>query len=118
MSVIGQGILRFPERWGINHGFARDVISDHVPVWIALKGASLRLLDNATVVASSETNACIDINSAPADELNDLPHVGESRAAAIVEGWPWASLDALAAVSGLSDSRVEDIASSGLGCNH
>lgn len=117
LSVTDQGILRFPERWGINHEVARDVISDHVPVWIALNGASLRLPDDARVLASSKINTCIDINSAPADELNDLPHVGESRSEAIIDGRPWASLDGLIAVSGLSDNRVDDITSSGLACD-
>ncbi|WP_075881859.1 endonuclease/exonuclease/phosphatase family protein [Vreelandella massiliensis] len=119
LNVTDQGILRFPEKWGITHDVARDSISDHVPVWIALNSASLRTnaeLDEIGVTASSEST-CIDLNESPVSALDQLPHVGGSRAQEVIEGRPWSSASNLIRVNGLSAGRVEEIMSSGLLCH-
>ncbi len=59
---------------------------------------------------------CIDLNAASLDELARLQHIGEGRAAAIVEGRPWADIRDLTRVHGLGAGRVLDIEAQGLAC--
>ena len=115
LNVTNQGVLRFPEVWEIEHELARDSISDHVPVWLALDGASLRA--SVELEAAGSESACIDLNESSVSALDRLPYVGESRAQDIVEGRPWSSPQELTRVSGLSVGRMGEIVSSGLLCH-
>jgi competence protein ComEC len=60
--------------------------------------------------------SCVDLNTASADELTAIVHVGPSRADDIVANRPYGSVDDLTAVDGLGDARVADIADEGLAC--
>jgi competence protein ComEA len=55
---------------------------------------------------ASEPTALIDINRAPADELERLPGVGRTTATRIVAARPFASVDDLARVRGLRGARL------------
>lgn len=50
----------------------------------------------------------IDINTATAEVLDTLFGIGDVRTAQIVEGRPWASVDGLAEIDGISAGMVED----------
>jgi len=124
LNITSQGILRFPGEIGMSHERARDVVSDHVPVWIALGNAPAPQLgpnkdhvDMPTSAANDPSYDCIAINSSRAGELARLPHIGEARAHAIIDGRPWTSTQALTSIRGLGDARVSDIHSSDLLCN-
>lgn len=122
-NISSRGIMRFPNALGMTHARARDVVSDHVPVWIALGNAQPPRLEpyNAgaalpTVAANDPVFDCVDLNQSATGVLTRLPHIGEARAQSIVEGRPWANAQALTAIRGLGESRVGDIVSSGMLC--
>ncbi|HUF93307.1 MAG TPA: helix-hairpin-helix domain-containing protein [Candidatus Limnocylindria bacterium] len=72
----------------------------------------LELLDRApaprptTAASPAYPAALIDLNRAPADELERLPGVGRAIAARIVGARPFASVDDLARVRGLRGARL------------
>jgi len=118
LEVTNRGILRFPELFGIGHERARDVISDHAPVYLALGNASLapQAFDGDSVGLVESGSWCIDLNQSSIEALTELPHVGPARAAQIVEARPWASAGDLVKVGGLGQGRVQEIKASGLLC--
>jgi competence protein ComEC len=59
---------------------------------------------------------CIDINSASVEELRDIIHIGEERAAEILELRPFDSVEELTRISGIESVRLRDIISQGLAC--
>lgn len=120
LPITGQGILRFPELLGMDHEEARDLVSDHAPVYIALNGAELDHQAASYVTNSSPNEAsrnCIDLNSASAEQLGTLPNIGPVRADDIIEGRPWTSTESLTRVTGLGPSHVIEISNSGLVCS-
>jgi len=60
--------------------------------------------------------ACVDINGASVNALNDMVHIGEARAAAIVAGRPWRSVPELRAIDGIGPKRLYDIRTRGAAC--
>ncbi len=56
----------------------------------------------------------IDINSAPLEDLVKIIHIGEVRAKELISLRPFSSLDDLARIKGIGDSRVNDIKKQGL----
>ncbi|WP_027960742.1 helix-hairpin-helix domain-containing protein [Halomonas halodenitrificans] len=113
-----KGVLRFPELLPFPHQEARDRVSDHVPVYVALNGATLerRAADGGELLASQQGSSCIDLNASGLDRLAELPHVGPARAQAIISGRPWQTPSELARVSGIGEGRLNDIRASGLLC--
>ena len=59
---------------------------------------------------------CVDLNSAEVDALEDIAHIGESRAAAIISGRPWESVRSLTEISGIGPARIADIEAQGVAC--
>ena len=122
LPITGQGIVRFPELLGIDHEEARDLVSDHAPVYVALNGAKLdrQAVNDATISIVSGDDAasrsCINLNSASAEQLDTLPNIGPARAENIIQGRPWPSIKSLTRISGLGPSRIGDIRDSGLVC--
>ncbi|ERS91652.1 helix-hairpin-helix domain-containing protein [Halomonas sp. PBN3] len=113
-----RGVLRFPELLPLAHQEARDRVSDHVPVYVALNGASLapRAADGGALMASQGGPSCIDLNASGLERLAELPHVGPARAEAIVAGRPWRSPGELTRISGIGEGRLAAIRGSGLLC--
>lgn len=118
LDVSERGILRFPELFGIGHERARDVISDHAPVYLTLGIATLEPMafEGELDELAPTMSWCVDLNQSPAEVLTELPHVGPARAADILESRPWASPAELVRVRGLGAERVEAIQTSGLLC--
>ncbi len=55
----------------------------------------------------------ININTASLEGLQEIVHIGESRAQEIIELRPFYSLDELTRVTGIGDARLEDIKDEG-----
>ncbi|MGA1594907.1 MAG: helix-hairpin-helix domain-containing protein [Ilumatobacteraceae bacterium] len=60
--------------------------------------------------------ACVDINTASAEALDEIVHIGPSRAADIIALRPFTSVEDLIRVSGIGDARLADIVEQGLAC--
>ena len=58
--------------------------------------------------------AKIDVNTALADDLVKIIHIGEKRAEELISLRPFSSIDDLARIKGISEARVEDIKEQGL----
>lgn len=126
LSIRDSGKVRFPEVLGIDHETARATVSDHAPVWITLGDARLALtaFTGQVPVAMTTTAAandasygdCIDLNRSSVGELDELPHVGEARARAIIDGRPWQNPQGLTRIRGIGEARMNDILQSGLLC--
>lgn len=120
LPIKEAGILRFPEILGMSHEQARETVSDHAPVYVIFEGADLNLTAAAsTSFDTSQTaanDACIDLNRSSADKLADLPHIGPSRAARIIEMRPWRDVMNMTRVRGIGSGRLGDILESGLLC--
>lgn len=122
-QISERGILRFPDLLGITHERARDVVSDHAPVYVALGGARLELVpfqarqfDTRVVAANDPAYDCIDLNRSDYQDLTRLPHIGDARARDIQAGRPWQSAQELRRINGIGPARVADIIGSGLLC--
>ena len=60
--------------------------------------------------------ACVDVNTASAEALDEIVHIGPSRAAGIIALRPFTSVEDLIRVSGIGDARLADIVEQGLAC--
>ncbi|WP_417421283.1 helix-hairpin-helix domain-containing protein [Halomonas sp.] len=118
LNITDSGIVQFPKLFESDHVTARDVISDHAPVWFALGKAELTLtaFDGNTYEAANDEVYCINLNHATTEQLDELPNVGPVRAEQIIDMRPWESLQELSRVSGLGAASVRAIKESGLVC--
>ncbi|WP_225884621.1 helix-hairpin-helix domain-containing protein [Halomonas elongata] len=119
LDVTSGGIVRFPELLDLTHEEARDIVSDHAPIYVTVGNAEPEFvaLDGADSGRESAGSECININDAAASRLDELPHIGPSRAESVIGERPYQSVDGLTRVSGIGPSRVEDIEASGLVCS-
>ncbi|MBB3140173.1 endonuclease/exonuclease/phosphatase family protein [Halomonas organivorans] len=118
------GMLRYPTLTGLSHDEARESVSDHAPVYLALHQGELESLPpGADVVAGAgsvsrgSTAGCVDLNASSRAELEVLPHIGPARAAAIVAGRPWSGSEELTRIDGIAAGRLADIRDSGRLCS-
>jgi len=124
LPVSERGILAFPALFGIDHVRARDLVSDHAPVYIALGSAGLSLQPfqsvtlDSSVASANASSFCIDLNTSNAESLQELPHIGPARAEAIIQGRPWTGAEQLKQISGIGGGRLSDILDSGLLCGN
>ncbi|WP_304526903.1 endonuclease [Halomonas sp. I5-271120] len=122
LDITDAGMIRFPEVLGISHEVARKKVSDHAPIYMALEGAELQLqaYDAGAGVTLSDSAygapECINLNTASQAELEELPHIGPSRAELILQDGPWSGAKSLQRIRGLGDSRTQDIEDSGMLC--
>lgn len=64
-------------------------------------------------------SGCVDINTAPREELTKIIHIGDSRAEQIIElrqKAPFSSLDDLQSISGIGPDLLAEIKAQGLAC--
>jgi competence protein ComEC len=60
--------------------------------------------------------ACVDLNTASSDELQQIIHIGPERAEEIAMGRPWSSVRALTRIHGIGQGRLSDIKEQGQAC--
>ncbi|MFP4696294.1 endonuclease/exonuclease/phosphatase family protein [Thiohalospira sp.] len=123
LNVTGHGVLDFrsllrrttDDAWP--HEEARSRVSDHAPVYILLDGAELHPVEGEDRPGrAQDAPACIDLNAASRQRLQDLPHIGPERARAIVDGRPWEGVEELDRIHGIGPAREADIRESGRAC--
>ncbi|PWG60985.1 endonuclease [Spiribacter halobius] len=113
LTVTSSGIFLVPDCLGLEHAYVRERVSDHLPVYLTVGDTRVGCPANDAGVAARQ---CVDLNEASAEALTGIIHIGPARARAIVEGRPWAEIEALQRISGLSAARVADIRAEGLAC--
>lgn len=59
---------------------------------------------------------CVDINSASAEEVQRIIHIGPARAEDLMDLRPFNSIDDLTRISGIGPARIEDIKAEGIAC--
>lgn len=119
LDVSGTGVVRFPEMLGIDHATARDIVSDHAPIYLTTGDAPARFAGVEELAGEGGQSAeasCIDLDTATLVELDRLPNVGPARAQDIIDGRPWGDVEELTRISGIGASRAHEIAVSGLVC--
>jgi len=62
----------------------------------------------------NEQSQCVDLNTASAQELQRIIHIGPERAKMIIQGRPWHSVEELIEIDGLGEARLLDIIVQGL----
>ncbi len=86
---------------------------------LSIATAFLSLLLFFIAPVSQATSPCIDINTAPIEELEKIKHIGESRAKQIIilrEEKLFSSVDELDRVIGIGPAKISDIKQEGLAC--
>jgi DNA uptake protein ComE-like DNA-binding protein len=80
---------------------------------IAVAGAGLWLFRDARTAVQdfgpAEGSLRININRATQDELQSVPGIGPTRAAQIIAGRPWGSVDELERLNGVGARQVEEL---------
>jgi DNA uptake protein ComE-like DNA-binding protein len=70
-------------------------------------------------VQTSPAQACVDINTANVEALQEIIHIGPQRAVQIIElrkAQPFRSVDDLVRVKGIAAKRLADIKRQGVAC--
>ena len=121
LAHTSAGAFPFPEYLNISHEQARSTVSDHLPVYIQLADTPSPVTGRTAgttmaAPANSDDGNCIDLNRSDANTLSQLPHIGEGRAALIIEERPWREVEHLQRISGIGVGRLRDIIDSDLLC--
>ncbi len=66
--------------------------------------------------SATNTENCVDINSASTEEIESIIHFGPARAEELVHSRPFKSVDSLSKINGIGEARLADIKSEGLAC--
>ena len=80
---------------------------------IAVASAGLWLFRDARTLVQdfgpAEGSMRVNINSATQEELESVPGIGPTRAAQIIAGRPWGSVDELEKLNGVGPRQVEEL---------
>lgn len=80
---------------------------------VGLASATVWLVRDARVLLPTfgpETGSLVvNINTATEDELQTVPGIGPARAAQIVAGRPWGSVDAIVRIQGIGPNQLESM---------
>lgn len=73
-------------------------------------------IDVTTDESTTCTDQQVDVNYASVEELLRIIHIGDVRAAELIQLRPFTSLDELGRINGIASSRLSDIKSQGIAC--
>ena len=80
---------------------------------IAVVSAAIWLVRDARNLSETfrpaEGSLIVNINTASSEELISVPGIGASRAAQIIAGRPYATVDELAKIAGVGDKTLESL---------
>ncbi|MFC7063711.1 MBL fold metallo-hydrolase [Halobacillus seohaensis] len=62
------------------------------------------------------SGACIDINSASVEKVQEITQIGPARAEDLIDLRPFNSIDDLTDISGIGPARIDDIKAQGIAC--
>lgn len=88
----------------------------HGTVTVTTDGTDLTVATDTGAPPETPGEACVDVNTAPVDELTRIVHIGAARAADLIARRPFVSVDDLSRVPGLGAARLADIHAQGLAC--
>ena len=72
--------------------------------------------DEAKVESAPIVGNCVNVNSATAEQLQEIIHIGAARAQDLIKLRPFTSVDDLGRIRGIGPARIADIKSQGLAC--
>ena len=87
----------------------RDGDQIYVPTFAEEPAAPPPGLSSTEPEVSSEGGGLINVNTATASQLEQLPGIGPSRAQDIIENRPYASVDELDIVPGIGPATLEEL---------
>jgi competence protein ComEC len=64
----------------------------------------------------TSNNECVDINSAPIEQLQEIIHIGPARAEELIQLRPFHTIDDLSRINGIGPARIQDIKNQKLAC--
>lgn len=70
----------------------------------------------ATLPDNTANEACVNINTASEEEVQQIIHIGTALAAELIKLRPYESLDELIDINGIGDARLQDIKAQGVAC--
>ena len=80
---------------------------------IAVASAGLWLFRDARTLVQdfgpAEGSLRVNINTATQEELESIPGIGSTRAAQIIAGRPWGSVDELERLNGVGPQQIEEL---------
>ncbi|MFG6146992.1 MBL fold metallo-hydrolase [Halobacillus sp. B23F22_1] len=65
---------------------------------------------------AESSGACVDINNASIEEVQDITQIGPARAEDLIELRPYQSVDDLTKINGIGPARIDEIKAQGLAC--
>ena len=104
--------------WRLDEYTAAEVYGNdvHGTIVIETDGVDYSVRVKSDGSLDTPAAACIDLNTANADQLTELIHIGEGRAEAIIDMRPIESKSELIRIHGIGDARLEDIRDQGVVC--
>lgn len=72
--------------------------------------------EQGTLPRDSAIKACVNINTASEEEVQQITHIGATLAGELIKLRPYDSIDELIDINGIGDARLKDIKEQGIAC--
>lgn len=72
--------------------------------------------EQGTLPRDSAITACVNINTASEEEVQQITHIGATLASELIKLRPYDSIDELIDINGIGDARLKDIKEQGIAC--
>lgn len=76
----------------------------------------LEKFDKNEALIAKNNKGCVNINTAPQEEIEKIIHIGPERAEEVIRLRPFDSIEDLKRINGLGPARLKDIIEEGLAC--